>query len=375
MKFRNVAAAIILSLSTVSCTSHYVIGIAESRLDAEPTLAGLPIIISGDAVFEGKARNPAWQRATADFRAHDVLVNVLSDIDESVDADFRWPPGVSQISIGVDSISFDENRIGSGTMPEIEICISMQTVNSQRSTVSMQCSGVQEGPLVRHLLSGGGFSSEDRLVKSYGVAFELSLQVAVLNALERSFAEFRLSDVGRSRLGIDARSDFSGDVIEGFYFDAKRKFKISLPWRVPDQIFDGEGRYMSYVDFVEAGSAFSIEFYDQAEVTGELSYRQGTLSFMQDYIPNKCGTNSFDSVDGEFVRVGDRLSYEFATEGFSPKFGPTYWFGRSSYLGERTVGICMYFEHRDADVDRESFLDNLDTELFDSVCSSITPLP
>ena len=162
-----------------------------------------------------------------------------------------------------------------------------------------------------------------------------------------------------------------GTVENGKYTNVLRTFEMGIPNFSDSKIIDGSKQYYSYVDFIAETKAYSIEVFDRAGPDSEESFKAGTESFMESYIPNKCGPKSFDSVTGQFSKVSNKVSYDFITKGMRPNGQKTFWYGRSIYMAPKKVAICMYYEDRIEDESVEEFKAKFNQAKFDQVCSSI----
>jgi len=162
-----------------------------------------------------------------------------------------------------------------------------------------------------------------------------------------------------------------GNLDNGVYSNVQNTFEMNVPFLSDAKITDGNMRYFSYVDFFIENKVYSIEVFNRAGPDSEDSFRSGTESFMKDYIPNKCGPNSFESVTGEFSKISNNLSYDFVTLGIRPNGKKTFLHGRSIYLAPNKVAICMLYKDRNENEKIEFFKSTFDKSEFDGVCSSI----
>jgi len=163
-----------------------------------------------------------------------------------------------------------------------------------------------------------------------------------------------------------------GVVEDGSYHDSETVFAMDVP-KTYLTAFDGRKTWFSYVDFVTNSGAYSIEFFDRAGAEDVDSFVSGTPSFMEGYIPDKCGPNSFEMVEGEFSEVSGESSYDFLTQGIRPNGQLTFLYGRSIFLAKNKVAICMLFENRIHGENVDDFNLRFDKIEFDRVCSSIRP--
>lgn len=179
---------VILLLAGNSCScslqDYYQVGEARSLSDSLLVDANIEVSFSGNDVVRGRAENPDWLRADADFYAKSAVFDVVSEMHTNSEFESFLADENVEILVNVASVSFDEGMDYSGSYPEVRTCLEL-TFTARNSTEALfQCSSDQRGDLVRIRLVPGTKKHNKEIAESYLVAFRKSIHESMQLALQ-----------------------------------------------------------------------------------------------------------------------------------------------------------------------------------------------